>query len=159
MFVSYSDYFGWFPNLELWMLLQQWRRMFQTCQRRVFRTRHWRMFNSHSAVKWYAFDLAKDVLQCFRLFSYIYFIYFFQWKSKYSKAEKGRICLKQAVRLLEKGCDNIQAQNLTLRKGKNNAIVCNFLLFNFFLFSVWILYWLMCNYIRSTKDLAETYLG
>ncbi|XWS20779.1 hypothetical protein CRYUN_Cryun31cG0131900 [Craigia yunnanensis] len=38
------------------------------------------------------------------------------WKNKYSKAEKGRICLKQAVRLLEKGCDNIQAQNLTLKK-------------------------------------------
>ncbi|EOY25696.1 Maternal effect embryo arrest 22, putative [Theobroma cacao] len=38
------------------------------------------------------------------------------WKNKYSKAEKGRICLKQAVRLLEKGCDDIQAQNLTLKK-------------------------------------------
>ncbi|XP_021298065.1 uncharacterized protein LOC110427031 isoform X2 [Herrania umbratica] len=38
------------------------------------------------------------------------------WKNKYSKAEKGRICLKQAVRLLERGCDDIQAQNLTLKK-------------------------------------------
>ncbi|XWS09052.1 hypothetical protein CRYUN_Cryun40dG0052700 [Craigia yunnanensis] len=45
------------------------------------------------------------------------------WKKKYSKAEKGRICLKQAVRLLEKGYDNIQAQNLTLRKSKISAIV------------------------------------
>ncbi|XVF23014.1 hypothetical protein REPUB_Repub13aG0001300 [Reevesia pubescens] len=45
-----------------------------------------------------------------------YFILFFQWKNKYSKAEKGRICLKQAVRLLEKGCDKIQSQNSTLKK-------------------------------------------
>ncbi|KAK8352850.1 hypothetical protein V6Z12_A05G120700 [Gossypium hirsutum] len=38
------------------------------------------------------------------------------WKNKYLKIEKGRICLKQAVRLLEKECDNIQAQNLKLKK-------------------------------------------
>ncbi|KAK8551071.1 hypothetical protein V6N13_119562 [Hibiscus sabdariffa] len=38
------------------------------------------------------------------------------WKNKYLKAEKGRMCLKQAVRLLEKGCDDIQVQNLKLKK-------------------------------------------
>ncbi|KAK8296369.1 hypothetical protein V6Z12_D05G120200 [Gossypium hirsutum] len=38
------------------------------------------------------------------------------WKNKYLKVEKGRMCLKQAVRLLEKECDNIQAQNLKLKK-------------------------------------------
>ncbi|XP_039034528.1 stress response protein NST1-like [Hibiscus syriacus] len=38
------------------------------------------------------------------------------WKNKYSKAERGRVCLKQAVRLLEKGCDNIQAENLALKQ-------------------------------------------
>ncbi|KAK9022442.1 hypothetical protein V6N11_002704 [Hibiscus sabdariffa] len=38
------------------------------------------------------------------------------WKNKYLKAEKGRMCLKQAVRLLEKGCDDIQVQNLRLKK-------------------------------------------
>ncbi|XP_039044031.1 stress response protein NST1 [Hibiscus syriacus] len=38
------------------------------------------------------------------------------WKNKYSKAERGRVCLKQAVRILEKGCDNIQAQNLALKQ-------------------------------------------
>ncbi|GMI91989.1 MATERNAL EFFECT EMBRYO ARREST 22, EMBRYO DEFECTIVE 1611 [Hibiscus trionum] len=38
------------------------------------------------------------------------------WKNKYLKAEKGRMCLKQAVRLLEKGCDDIQTQNLKLKK-------------------------------------------
>ncbi|XVF26278.1 hypothetical protein REPUB_Repub14bG0002100 [Reevesia pubescens] len=38
------------------------------------------------------------------------------WKNKYSKAEKGRVLLKQAVHLLEKGCDSIQSQNLTLKK-------------------------------------------
>ncbi|KAK8540425.1 hypothetical protein V6N13_008847 [Hibiscus sabdariffa] len=38
------------------------------------------------------------------------------WKNKYSKAERGRVCLKQAVRILEKGCDNIQAENLALKQ-------------------------------------------
>ncbi|KAL4385864.1 hypothetical protein GQ457_09G000770 [Hibiscus cannabinus] len=38
------------------------------------------------------------------------------WKNKYSKAERGRVCLKQAVRILEKGCDNIQAEKLALKQ-------------------------------------------
>ncbi|KAB2007150.1 hypothetical protein ES319_D10G007800v1 [Gossypium barbadense] len=38
------------------------------------------------------------------------------WKTKYSKAERGRVFLKQGIRILEKGYDDIQAENLTLKK-------------------------------------------
>ncbi|MBA0663287.1 hypothetical protein Goklo_003408 [Gossypium klotzschianum] len=38
------------------------------------------------------------------------------WKNKYSKAERGRVFLKQGIRILEKGYDDIQAENLTLKK-------------------------------------------
>lgn len=68
--------------------------------------------------------LSSPFSPCFAYCLALLFFFFFvisQWKKKCSKLQESRNALRQAVKLLERRINDVEAQNVNLNKGEINS--------------------------------------